>query len=187
MYGCGIGRWERRGNVLQLSCSGAVVATWSHPSHVWEMARGLMSLKKCCLHLLNFSLDKWVGELLGPAQNSTLTVTMCCFCLCKAQASLVGEKREGHQLATATVTGLQLCKLWAYLINQLTKAKIRQRLQTSGGAAELIQLPRWQPLLCSRAHYRKNIFVLLRIDLAYLIPLKHSPCLSPLLWYLDQN
>lgn len=90
--------------MLLVSRSGAVVATWSHPSHVWEMARTLMSLQKCCLHLLNFSLEKWLGELLAPAQTSSPTVTVCCCCLSKSQASLVGEKREGHQLATAPVS-----------------------------------------------------------------------------------
>lgn len=79
-----------------------------------------------------------------PAQTSSLAATVHCCCLSKAQASLVGEKREGHQLATATdcVTRLQLCWLWAYLINQLRKVKIRQKLQTSGwsGRCVLIQM-----------------------------------------------
>lgn len=98
-----------------------------------------------------------------------------------------GEKERPWAGNSYYVTRLQLCELWAYLINQLVKTKIRQRLETSGQAEELIQLPRWQPLLCSRAHYSKNFFVLLRIELVYLIPLKHSPCLSPLPWCLAWN
>lgn len=159
--------------MLQVFCSRAVIATWSHPSHVQEM--------KVTAEVLPSSPKLLPGEVGGWAAGSCTNLlpyrqSVLPLFIQGSGTACWGEKERPSAANSYSVPRLQLCKLWAYLIHQLGKVRIKWKLQSSGWAGELMQLLKWQPQLCSRARYRKKYFCFIEDWSGF----PHSPETQPL-------
>lgn len=143
MCRCGIGRWEGRRNVASLllsCCHSYMVSPFSCLGNVQEMkvtAEVLPSSPKL--------LPGEVGEWVTGSCTNLLPYNKSVF-IQGSGIACWGEKGRPSAGNTYSVPRLQLCKLWAYLIHQLGKVRVRQKLQSSssspsdshGSAARLV-------------------------------------------------
>lgn len=131
MCRCGIGRWEGRRNVASLllsCCHSYMVSPFSCLGNVQEMkvtAEVLPSSPKL--------LPGEVGEWVTGSCTNLLPYNKSVF-IQGSGIACWGEKGRPPAGNTYSVPRLQLCKLWAYLIHQLGKVRVRQKLQSSSSS-----------------------------------------------------